>query len=91
MIIHPDLLTALQEFGEAHGHELEIAHEIGVLKERHQTLVGRCKNCHQLVVARFSMTPKPLLFSRGWKRIKVIGTEYYCKWAQMQNWGIDNP
>jgi len=86
-----DLRSALQTFSEHYGHKLDIAQEIGVLYERHSVLVGRCRLCRQIVLARPNLTPRPLLFGRRkWQPVELVGSTYYCKWAQMQNWGIDH-
>jgi hypothetical protein len=87
-----NLRRAIENLGESHGHEFEIAHEIGVLKERHPgAMVGRCRKCHQIAVARINPWPRPWLFGRrNWKLVEVKAGEHYCRYMQMQNWGIDH-
>jgi hypothetical protein len=86
------LRRAIEAFGEAQGHDFEIAHELGVLKERHsRAMVGRCKNCHQIAVARINPWPKPLLFGRrSWKAVELVTGAHCCSYMQRQNWGIDH-
>jgi hypothetical protein len=86
------LRRAIEAFGQDHGHDFEIAHEIGGLYERHsRVMVGRCKHCHQIAVAKVNPWPRPLLIGRWkWKAIEVVASEYNCSYVQRQNWGIDH-